>query len=121
MILEIAKSWILMHKAESGSHDYEENFWAFDKLYKLCDEAPDQGFEIIEEIVRIDSSDRILSNIAAGPMEELLVKHGSQFIDRVERLAASNDKFRKMLGAMWKNEISDDIWARVKRVAGPTF
>jgi hypothetical protein len=121
MTVELAKSWVLMHKSKSGSHDYEENFWAFAKLYKLCDEAPDQGLEIIEEIVRIDSSDIILANIAAGPMEELLVKHGTQFIDKIERLAATDEKFRKMLGAMWKNEIADEVWARVQRVAGPTF
>lgn len=110
-----------MHRAKSGSHDYEDNFWAFAKLYSLCDEVPDQGFAIIEEIMRIDSSDIILANIAAGPMESLLAQHGQKFIDKIEQLAAADSQFRKMLGAMWQHNIEENIWTRVKRVAGPTF
>ena len=70
---------------------------------------------------KLDSSEKILANIAAGPLEDLLVYHGEKFIDRVEEAAQSDPVFKKMLGAVWQNAIPDDVWNRVKAVAGPSF
>jgi hypothetical protein len=62
-----------------------------------------------------------LANLAAGPLEDLMVRHGSQFIASLEKLAATDGQFRKMLGALWENDINAEVWARIKRVAGPSF
>jgi hypothetical protein len=54
-------------------------------------------------------------------LEDLLVQHGPQYIDAIENLASHDEQFRKLLGALWKNNIADDVWVRLKRVAGPFF
>jgi hypothetical protein len=117
----LAAAWIALHHSAARSQAHNDNFWAFTTLSDLCESAPEQGWEFIEAIRRADGSDVILANLAAGPLEDLLVRHGPQFIERVEMLAASDPQFRKMLGALWKNSIRDDVWSRIQRVSGPTF
>jgi hypothetical protein len=70
---------------------------------------------------RLDGSDWILANIAAGPLENSLVYHGDKFIDRFEVLAREDQQFRKLLGAVWQNNMSDALWARVKAIAAPSW
>lgn len=107
--------------AKETSPEYEDNSWALEKLIELCEVDPERGFETIEEILKLNSTDAVLARVAAGPMEDLLVRHGRRFIERIEQLAVVDATFRKMLGAVWKNNIPDDIWDRVKSVSGPTF
>jgi hypothetical protein len=64
-------------------------------------------------------SDRAFAVLAAGPLEDLLAYHGSEFIDRVETEARRNPRFRDLLGGVWRNTITDDIWARVEKIRGP--
>jgi hypothetical protein len=47
-------------------------------------------------------------------MEHLLGKHGEQYIDEVERRAAADPKFARMLSGVWKYVMSDEVWARVE-------
>jgi hypothetical protein len=118
---KIVEAWIAMHHAEPDSQTYNDNFWAFTALWDLCRTSPDRCWDVIGKIRQSDSSDSILANLAAGPLEDLLVQHGHRFIDAVEVLAREDDKFRKLLGALWQNDIADDVWARIKSVAGPSF
>ena len=59
--------------------------------------------------------------LAAGPLEDLLVAHGAQFIDRVEALADHDAQFKKLLGATWQNAMPATLWSRIKAVAGPSW
>jgi hypothetical protein len=36
-------------------------------------------------------------------------------IDRVEELARKNPRFNYLLGGVWKNMMTDDIWFRVEK------
>jgi hypothetical protein len=118
---KLVKAWIAMHHAEPKSQGYNESFWAFSALSDMCETSPDRCWEIIGQIRKADGSDKILANLAAGPLEELLVHHGKVLIDAVENLARDDEQFRKLLGALWQNSIAEDVWVRIKRVAGPSF
>lgn len=118
----LVASWIAFHDADGDSAARDANFWAHEKLENLRKRSPDECWELIHAIRQAaDASDKILANLAAGPVEDLLVDHGHRYIDDVERLARIDAQFRKMLGAVWKNGIADDVWSRVQRVAGPSF
>lgn len=118
---KLVQDWITYHYLPDEEQKSSSCFWAINKLHHFVREEPDVAWTIVEEIRRLDSSDLILSNLAAGPWEDLFVLHGEQFIGRVEALAAQDLVFRKMLGAVWRNKISDSVWRRLKAVAGPSF
>lgn len=118
---KVAEGWIKMHHSSEDSAEYKDNFWAYSRLSDLCDNEPEKCFEVIGMIRSIDGSDVILSNLAAGPLEDLLSKHGELFIDRIEKATETDIQLRKLLGAVWQNSISDSIWKRLQAVAGAAW
>lgn len=60
------------------------------------------------------ASDDELGHIAAGPIEHLLGKHGEQYIENVEQRADADPKFARMLAGVWKQMMTDEVWARVE-------
>lgn len=118
---KIAEAWVRMYQAKEDSSERDENFWAYNKLSDLGDQDPEGCFEIIEIIRRMTTDDSVLANLTSGPLEDLLAKHGSLFIDRIERAAKSDAQVRRLLGAVWQNAIPDSIWKRIQLIADPTW
>jgi hypothetical protein len=54
--------------------------------------------------------------LAAGPLEDLLAHHGELWIDRVEAQAQADPKFNYLLGGVWQNQMTEDVWQRVQAV-----
>jgi hypothetical protein len=54
-----------------------------------------------------------LAILSAGPLEDLLVYHGDTVIDRVEAAAKANPTFAFLLGGVWRNAISQEVWDRI--------
>ena len=61
-------------------------------------------------------SDDDLGHVAAGPLEHLLGRHGSEFIGRVEQQAAQDLKFARTMTGVWKYMMSDEVWSRVEAI-----
>jgi hypothetical protein len=106
---------------ESSEEDLVENwivstktFWANTRLSELCRHEPALALQVICDILRRDSSDKVVENLAAGPLEDLLVYHGPVVIDEVEALANGDPEFRGLLGGVWRNQIREDVWERVQ-------
>jgi hypothetical protein len=117
---KIAETWINLQRLPEAAPEREDKFWSWDRLWELVRDDPEAAWGVIQ-IIREDGSDRILANLAAGPLEDLLVEHGDQFIDRVEALARRDAQFKKLLGAVWQNSMSLKLWRRIKAVAGPSW
>jgi hypothetical protein len=113
---EIAEAWIRVMKADDGSPEEADNMWAFDIVSDLIDDDPEQGWPMILEILRGDDGVAIMEVLSAGPLEDLLAKHGPTFIDRVQAAARRSPVFARLLGGVWKNQMTDEIWARVQAV-----
>ena len=120
----LAEAWIRLHhipKEPRQSSQYDELFWSWEKLTEMCDSAPDTAWDVIQEVIGRDHSDPILASIGAGPFEDLMGIHEAQLIDRVEMCARTHPAFRRMLGIVWKNSISDDVWNRIQAIAPPSW
>ena len=115
--LDIASSWVQLHQAGKVPNEGNEHFWAHLFLDHLRRSDPDRCWHIILEIQRIDSSDWVIANLAAGPLEDLLTTFGERVIDKVEKQARIDRRFREMLRLVWKNAMQDSIWDRVQRAA----
>ena len=77
---------------------------------------PELAWQAILEAMDQPRMEAHLGKLAAGPLEDLLSKHGHAFIDRVELLARSNSKFAWLLGGVWQHTMPESIWLRVQAV-----
>jgi hypothetical protein len=113
---KLVHDWIALQYLTTDAREYERFLWAFDVAWELTEGSPDAAWEFILTVLKTDSSPKILENLAAGPLECLLANHGSTVIERVEQEAKGNSEFASLLGGVWRNTISDEIWARVQSV-----
>jgi hypothetical protein len=111
---DLAEGWITYWQRylETGEFpDNDENEVDF-----LAGEKPEACWAAILAILhRIgsESPNRLLAVLAAGPLEDLLAYHGEAFIDRVEAEARRDPRFGLLLGGVWQNKMSEEVWTRV--------
>jgi hypothetical protein len=115
--IQLRDAWIAVHYAENGTAEHDALFWAWQRVNKLCTEEPEEALEFVLAVLAHDRSPRILSNLAAGPMEDLLARHPHRMIEAVEAAARRNPQFASLLGGVWQNAIPDDIFNRVRALA----
>jgi glycerophosphoryl diester phosphodiesterase len=111
----LADAWIRYWYAPKGSPIRYDLSDATD-LYELQYHNPEDLWNLILLIHGRDQSNRIQEVLSAGPVEDLLVKHGDSFIDRIETQARLDPKFAKLLGGVWKNRMSGANWNRLQAV-----
>jgi hypothetical protein len=111
-------SWLAMHHAREDSAEYKENMWAEFELSNLAQDDPETCWELILEILRRDQTPKVIQGLAAGALEDLLGAHGPEFIGRVEERAQADKHFQHLLGGVWQNEMTEEIWKRVQSVSG---
>ncbi|NPU68916.1 hypothetical protein HL667_28210 [Bradyrhizobium sp. 83012] len=119
---DLAQAWIDYHRLSPSEANGGQLVSAWEALDALVRDQPEVAWPIIQQLWMLDPSDRILALIAAGPVEDLLCHHGPDFIGRIEQLANQDAVVRKMLGAVWgQSRMVDDVWRRLKAVAGSSF
>lgn len=112
----LAEAWVQHWQEPEGSDARESLSWATDREWDLVREDPDAAWFLILDILRRNKSIEIAEVLSAGPLEDLLAKHGNDVIERVERQAKSSPEFASLLGGVWKNAMTDDVWNRVQAV-----
>lgn len=112
---QVVDAWIAAVKAERGSPEHESNWWAIEQVIDWALERQGEDlWRFIMVAYNRDLSDEAVSVLAAGPLEDLLAKQGPDFIERVEELARTDPKFNDLLGGVWRNTMTDEIWRRVQ-------
>ena len=86
------------------------------EMFDACTENPEAAWQVILTLVDRELTEDQVADLAAGPMEDLLVWHGSRFIDRVEEKATTDTRFNFLLGGVWRREMPQQIWDRVVKV-----
>lgn len=124
---QVASDWIALTIAKGPASDEEhQRGWV---LYDLARLDPERAWEAIVEIIsRYEEADlfceeeneakHIVSNTAAGPLEDLLTHHGPEIIARVETRARQDRRIFWALGCVWQNSMTDQVWNRVQSAAG---
>jgi len=117
----LVETWIKLHEVAkiygNDSDEVKALFWAFEELDDICGENPERGLNLINKILGSTQDEYILANLAAGPLETLLARHGKTLIADVERLAKSDPRFKTLLQGVWQNRIDDQTWGRVLKAA----
>lgn len=112
----LVSSWLLLQRAPEVGSVREDLSWVVEKVWDLCDDAPNEAFEFILAVLDQDASGTTMAILSAGPLEALLRKHGPRIISRVERRARRDANFAKLLCHVWKDTLSSQIWTRVQGV-----
>jgi hypothetical protein len=112
----LVASWLLLQTTPEIGSVREDLAWVVEKVWDLCDDAPNDAFEFILAVLEKDISGTTMAILSAGPLEALLRKHGPRIISRIERRARRDASFMKLLGHVWKDTLSSQIWGRVQHV-----
>lgn len=112
----IAEAWVNFHLNEDRSLKKEENRWAEALVSNLAYDDADQCLRIVRHVVELNQSTEILSNLGAGPIEEMLVQHPTFVIEKIESLAKGCPAFRDALGAAWLDDVPEPVAKRVLAV-----
>lgn len=114
---KIVGDWVAFQYTADDAPERGPLWPAWVAVDTMIRESPEEAWRFVLAAMNLDSSMFLLSNLAAGPLEELLVYHGSEIIERVELEAKANPNFALLLGGVWKSEISDEVWRRVELAA----
>ena len=98
----------------ADSEEADATFRAYSALDRLCSVDPAKALEIIRLILALKPEERVVYNLAAGPMEDLLVRHGMEVIDRVDQIANQEEAFLEMLAGVWPERMSPEIRTRIQ-------
>ena len=112
----LAASWLTMQTTPELGATREDLAWVVEKVWDLCDDAPNDAFEFILAVLDRDASHATLAVLCAGPLEALLRRHGPRIIGRVERCARRDANFARLLAHVWQSALPKTIWARVQHV-----
>lgn len=112
---DIVDAWIAATVAEKRSPEREANWWAIEQvIHWSLHLQGEQLWQFVTAAYKRNLSDKAVGALAAGPLEDLLAKQGPEFIDRVEELARKDPKFNHLLGGVWRNSMTTDVWERVQ-------
>lgn len=99
--------------------------WVSDCEYEAIEDHPHLMMPLISAGIGACRSGRDAGFLAAGLIENALVKHGPKIIGEVEALAATSAKVRYVLSGVWRqNEgIDEAVWHRLAAAvaAGPVI
>lgn len=114
---QIVDAWIAATDAEE--RETGSNWWAISQVLDWSlDREGEHLWQFITAAYKRDLSDKAIAALAAGPLEDLLAKQGPEFIERIEELARKDPQFNYLLGGVWRNTMTDEIWQRVQAARG---
>jgi hypothetical protein len=95
----LVDEWIAYYSG--GSKATDPRLSASEKVDDLLRRDPEAGWTLTLELIVAAPDDKVLANVAAGPLEDLLKRDPDRFIERVELQARRDPKFRRCLTGVW--------------------
>ncbi|MFK4512570.1 DUF6869 domain-containing protein [Bradyrhizobium daqingense] len=110
----LARAWVEQYS--KSDRDQDDNLFAImDFERDLREEDPDGLIDLVLEVLKIEANPVLLSLLAAGPLEDVI---NAATIDRIEREARVNERFRELLGGVWYYRAPDELKARLDALIG---
>lgn len=110
----LVDKWIELQSLPQDSDEANSLMWAAEEFFALTDTEPQECWDVILEVVNKTDNEWVLTNLAAGPLEDLLALHPNESIVWLEREVPKNPRLKSILSGVWKNLIPDDVWERVQ-------
>jgi len=113
---DLAKAFIARQRAKHKSEQSNALFWTHERTSYLTKNLPHKAWRVILLIWSMDQSTETMQNLSAGEIEDLLSRKGTEIIPLVEAEARRDPSFAKLLGGVWKNRMTDEVWFRLQAV-----
>ena len=100
-----------------GIVEDEATDWVMDCEYETIEDHPHLLFPLIIATMDACETPADAAFVAAGLIENALVKHGPELIANLEGLAAKSPKASYILSGVWSQggSVDPDVWARLGR------
>ncbi len=113
-VAALARAWVEQYS--KSERDQDDNLFAMmDFERELREDDPDKLIDLVLEILKIEANPVLLSLLAAGLLEDVI---STATIDRIEREARINERFRDLLGGVWYYRAPDELKARLDALIG---
>lgn len=106
------EKWSIPVAEQSGDSD------GYDLDWELPSENPRLCLDAILQILTRIPSDPAGTHfqvLAAGPLEDLLVHHGSRMIEEIDLLARRSPSFRLLLNGVWTSRVDPFVVERLAK------
>lgn len=113
---DLVSAWIQLQRLPQDSSEASSLMWAAEDFNLMSITSPDECWQIILMVIEQTDDDWVLTNLAAGPLENLLAMHSDQAIEWIEGEVKKNSRLRDILDGVWKNLIPDDVWSRLTKL-----
>lgn len=115
---DLINTWLNAQKFDVESVEYDNLCWAVDELFNLAHDDYHQLLNIVVEILKIDSSPKILKNLGAGVLEDVLIYNGDKCIDEIQKLTACNVSFKTALSNAYldKDDVSPNVFRILQQI-----
>jgi len=120
---KIAEAVVKSHKAfvhEKIDEAVErETRWASDCAFEIEQNHPKLVLPLVVAAMDACTTIEEAAFVAAGLVENAVVKHGPALIPAIEELARRSNKFRYILSGIWsQGSVDPKVWERVGRAVG---
>ena len=112
-LTDLANRWILLQHTDRNSLEYDQRFEASVEIDQLTSKAPALAWEFIKAVLARSDSELITFSLAAGPIEDLLMRHPVETVECIERDISSSPMLAKALHGVWRNDLQAELWERV--------
>jgi len=85
-------------------------------MFELVSHYPEKVFLVIDEVLLRTDNEDVLCDLAAGPLESLLIQYGEAVMPQIEYRARNSSKFKSLLPLMFQ-VTSDELWERIMALA----
>ena len=124
-IQDLARNWIRYQEAwervGGPCRECTELQWAYNSVDDMVVDRPEETWQLILAVRRIDRSEMIEQMLAAAVFEDLMSVYGATLIDRVEEESKRDPSFIGVIRSCYRGHISDEVWSRLQALADPAF
>jgi hypothetical protein len=114
----LVTAWLEFQHTAENTPEWTARRPVVDAFDQLCTSDPERAWTAILRVLELESDREVLAVLAAAPLEDLLSRHGEEFIERVEERARVDPAFLRILQGVWQVGITDEVWNRVRSACG---
>lgn len=112
-----AVAWLAYNKPKATFEQRETLSKLTDTEADLAWNDPETHWVLIQLMCSSHRPASLQALLATDLLEDLLIKHGPEYIDRVEETAATDPRFARLLNGIWKSSMTEEVWQRVHQKA----